>query len=88
MNKNEGGFFKMNMNMKFSKEELSALAALPDDALWCEIQRIAEGYGLKLPPKKPPHEDLEKLRSFARGERIPTAEMMRLVSKYRKEYGI
>ncbi len=76
------------MNMKFSKEEMEKLAALPDDKLWCEIQKIASGYGLKLPPRMPPHDDLEKLRAFARGDKIPTAEMMRLVSKYRKEYGI
>ncbi len=76
------------MNMKFSKDELERLAALPDEALWCEIQKIARGYGLSLPERMPPHQDLEKLRSFARGEKIPTAEMMRLVSKYRKEYGI
>ncbi len=78
----------MNMNKKFSKEDLDRLAALPDDKLWCEIQKIAQGYGLNLPPKQPPKEDLEKLRAFARGEKIPTSEMMRLVSKYRKEYGI
>ncbi len=78
----------MNMNKRFSKDELCALAALPDGELWCEIQKIANSYGLNLPPKMPPHEDLEKLRCFARGEKLPTAEMMRLVSKYRKEYGI
>ncbi len=76
------------MNMKFSREELLALASLPDDKLWCKIREIAKEYGLSLPDKMPPHEDLERLRSFARGEKIPTAEMMRLVSKYRREYGI
>ncbi len=76
------------MNIKFTKEELEALAALPDDKLWCEIQKIAKNYGLTLPQNQPPHNDLEKLRGFARGEKISTPEMMRLVNKYRKEYGI
>ena len=31
--------------MRFDREKLEALAALPDDKLWAEVVRIAESYG-------------------------------------------
>ena len=49
--------------MKFTNDELLALAALPDDKLWAEIEKIASSYGIKLPDKTPSHEELEKLKA-------------------------
>ncbi len=73
--------------MKFSREELEALAALPDDKLWAEIQKIAKSYGFALPEKTPTHEELEKLRKIALGSKISTPEAMMLINKYRKGLG-
>ena len=55
--------------MRFDREKLEALAALPDDKLWAEVVRIAESYGYSLPQKTPSHEDLEKMRAAARSMR-------------------
>ena len=70
--------------MKFSKEELLALAALPDDRLWEEVKRIAVSYGINLPQKAPSHEELEKLRSIATANKIPMGEAMTLINKYKR----
>lgn len=71
--------------MRFDREKLEALAALPDDKLWAEVVRIAESYGYSLPQKTPSHEDLEKMRAAARSERINLSEAMRLVNQYKKQ---
>lgn len=73
--------------MKFSKEELEALARLPDDKLWEEVKRIAAGYGINLPQKVPSHEELEKLRSIATANKIPMGEAMMLINKYKRGAG-
>lgn len=70
--------------MKFTNDELLALAALPDDKLWAEIEKIASSYGIKLPDKTPSHEELEKLRQIATCGKISMPEAMRLVNKYKK----
>ena len=70
--------------MKFTREELSALAALPDERLWGEIQKIASGYGINIPQKTPSHEELEKLRQIATAGKISMPEAMRLINKYKK----
>ena len=71
--------------MRFDREKLEALAALPDDQLWAEVVRIAESYGYSLPQKTPSHEDLEKMRAAARSERINLSEAMRLINQYKKQ---
>ena len=71
--------------MRFDREKLEALAALPDDKLWAEVVRIAESYGYSLPQKTPSHEDLEKMRAAARSERINLSEAMRLINQYKKQ---
>lgn len=71
--------------MRFDREKLEALAALPDDKLWAEVVRIAESYGYSLPQKTPSHEDLEKMRAATRSERINLSEAMRLVNQYKKQ---
>lgn len=73
--------------MKFTKEEIEKLAALPDDELWCQVQTIAKGYGLNLPNTQPSHTELEKLRSIATGGKISMPEAMMLINKYKKGMG-
>ncbi len=70
--------------MKFSHEEIEALAALPDDQLWAKVQSIAKTYGLTLPEKTPSHAELEKLRQIALGGKISMPEAMYLINKYKK----
>ena len=70
--------------MRFDKEKLEALASLPDDMLWAEIVRIADGFGYALPNETPSHEDLEKLRCAARTEKINVSEAMRYARQYKK----
>lgn len=73
--------------MKFNKEQLDALIALPDDALWAEIVRMARGYGFKLPEKTPEHSELEKLRDTARGAKVNVSDALKLLNNYRKQGG-
>lgn len=70
--------------MRFDKEKLEALAALPDDKLWSEVVRIAAGFGYSLPKETPPHAELEKMRSAARADKINVADAMRLVNQYKR----
>lgn len=73
--------------MKFTREEIERLAALPDDQLWCQVQTIAKGYGLNLPERQPSHAELEKLRGIACGGKISMPEAMMLINKYKKGMG-
>lgn len=70
--------------MNFSREELEALAALPDEELWAKVQTIAKTYGITLPSKTPSHAELEKLRQIAIGGRISMPEAMYLINKYKR----
>lgn len=72
--------------MKFNKEQLDALIAMPDDKLWSEIVRMAEGYGFSMPKETPPHAELERLRDTVRGSKINAGEAMRLLNNYRKKH--
>lgn len=71
--------------MRFDREKLEALASLPDDKLWAEVLKIADSYGYSLPRQTPSHEDLEKMRSVARSDKINVAEAMRLVKQYKRQ---
>ena len=70
--------------MRFDKEKLEALAAMPDDKLWAEVTRIASEFGYNLPKDTPPHKDLEKMREAVRGEKINLTDALRLVNKYKR----
>ena len=70
--------------MKFDKTRLMELAALPDEKLWEEIMRIAGTFGYSLPNQTPPHEELEKMRSMVRSDKINVTEAMRMVNRYKK----
>lgn len=71
--------------MKFNKEQLDALIALPDDKLWAEIVSKAKGYGFALPEKTPPHSELEKLRKTVNGSNIKVTDAIRLLKEYRSK---
>ena len=71
--------------MKFNKQQLDALIALPDDALWAEIVKMAKNYGFTMPEKTPEHSELEKLRNTARGANVNVTEALKMLNEYRKK---
>ena len=71
--------------MRFDREQLEALASMPDDKLWAEVVRIADSFGYSLPRETPPHSELEKMRSAARAEKINVSEALRLVNQYKRK---
>ena len=71
--------------MRFDKEKLEALAAMPDDQLWREVVGIAGKFGYSLPETTPPHTELEKMRNAVRAEKINVSEALRLVNQYKKK---
>lgn len=68
--------------MRFNKEQLDALVALPDDALWAQIVSMAKGYGFNLPTETPPHADLEKLRGAVNGSKINVTDAIKILKNY------
>jgi len=75
------------VDMKINKEQLAAMAVLPDDALWAQIVTIAKGYGFTLPTVTPPHEELEKLRGAVTGARLNVGDAMRILNNYKRGNG-
>lgn len=70
--------------MRFDKEKLEALAALPDDQLWAEILHIADSFGYSIPRDMPPHKELQKMRDAVSGGSINTIEAMRIVNRLKR----
>lgn len=70
--------------MRFNKSQLEQLAALPDDKLWEEVVKIAAGFGYSLPHTTPSHQELEKMRSIVRSDKINPSEALRMVNQYKK----
>jgi hypothetical protein len=70
--------------MRFDREKLEALAAMPDEKLWAEVVRIADMYGYSLPKETPSHANLEKMRDAVRSEKINVSEALKLVNQYKK----
>ena len=71
--------------MRFDRSKLEALAAMPDDQLWAEIVKIADGFGYALPRQTPPHSELEKMREAAMSQKINVSEALKIVNQYKKE---
>ena len=71
--------------MRFDRTRLEALAALPDDKLWAEVVKIADGFGYSLPKQTPPHSELEKMREAVRSEKINVSEALRVVNQYKRK---
>lgn len=69
--------------MRFDRNKLEAMAALPDDKLWAQIVEIARGYGFKLPDQTPSHEEMQKLREMALGSKINMTDAMKLLNQYK-----
>ena len=73
------------MPMKFDKEKLNELIALPDDKLWKTVVSMGKMHGFTLPEKTPAHDDLEKLRRIAKdGSRMNVGAAIKILSKYAK----
>ena len=70
--------------MRFDKAKLEVLAAMPDDQLWAEVVRIADGFGYALPKQTPSHIDLQKMRDAVKSEKINVSEALKLVNQYKK----
>jgi len=71
--------------MKFNKEKLEALAALPDDKMWEEIKKMASERGFELPSEAPPRETVERIRRAMTGaERISLTEAAKILKRYKK----
>lgn len=72
--------------MRVNKEKLEALASLPDEKMWEEIKKMADGRGFSLPNEVPPRETMERIRRAMTGaERLSLAEAARLMQKYKKK---
>lgn len=72
--------------MKVNKEKLEALAALPDEAMWREIKKIAGERGFELPRDVPPRETMERIRRAMSGaERISLAEAAKIMQSYKRK---
>ena len=70
--------------MKLNQDIVKRLQGLDDKALWQEIRKMAQGYGLKLPEATPAASDLCKVREALGVGEISTAEAMRLVNEYKR----
>lgn len=70
--------------MKINREQIEALAALPDEKLWSEIVKIASAHGFTLPVACPPHSELEKLRGAVLGNKINVGDALKILNNYRK----
>ena len=73
--------------MKINKEKLSALMKLSDDELWKEAKKLASAYGLNLPDKTPPKEQMDKLRGLVGGGKISALDALKLISEYKRSKG-
>lgn len=70
--------------MKLNQDIISRLQGLDDEALWREIRRMAEGYGLKLPDKTPTKDELKRVREALSIGEISATDAMRLVNEYKR----
>ena len=72
--------------MKFNKEKMEALAALPDREMWEEIRKIASERGFKLPDSAPPRKTMEKIRRAMMGaEKISLAEAAKIMQNFKRK---
>lgn len=71
--------------MRFDKEKLEAMLALPDEELWKTVVAIGKAHGFTLPEKSPPHDELDKLRKIAKdGSKMNVGAAMKILSRYVK----
>ena len=73
--------------MKIDKEKLDKLLSLPDDKLWAEIVKVGGKYGFTLPKDPPPKEQIDRLRSTVKGEKVNAQEAIRILGSIRKGNG-
>lgn len=73
--------------MKINKQQLAALAALPDEALWQEIVTMGAKHGIKIPTEPPSHEELLRLRGIISDpDKLRMSDAIRAVNDYKKKY--
>ena len=72
--------------MKLNQDIVKRLQGLDDKALWQEIRKMAEGYGLKLPDATPSAGELSKVREALGIGEISMGEAMRLVNEYKRRH--
>ena len=71
--------------MKIDKEKLAALAALPDDALWKEIRKIAGENKISLPEATPKKEEMAKIRSLLlNSDKINMFSAMKFINELKR----
>ena len=74
--------------MKIDKEKLTALTALPDNELWCEVRKIAKSYGFTLPESTPSECEMQKLRSAVSGElKLSMTDAVKMINDYKRRAG-
>ena len=73
--------------MKVDKEKLDRILSLPDKALWAEILKLSQAYGISLPCETPSKENLDMLRSTAKGNNVNMRDAMKVLSAIRKGDG-
>lgn len=73
--------------MRFDKQKLAALAALPDAELWAQIVQLGKEHGISIPPTPPPHAELERLRGvIGDPDKMRMSDAIRVVNDYKKKY--
>ena len=72
--------------MNINRDEMRAIAELPDGELWAFIGRIAKEHGYTLGELTPSPKDLERIRGALRGsETISLRDAARLLNTYKKK---
>ena len=69
--------------MKFDKEKLKILAALPDGELWNTLTAIGREKGLNIKASQPPADEMAKIRRALCGE-LGFREALMLINKYKR----
>ena len=70
--------------MRIDKDKLNALCSMPDDELWCEICKIAKGYGFTLPKSTPCESDMQKLRGAVGNGKINLGDAVKILNEYKR----
>ena len=77
-------FSQKEILMKLNKSITDRLKNLTDEELWCEIRKMAAGYGLALPDRPPSSTDLAKVRDALNIGEVNMNDAMRIVNEYKR----
>ena len=73
--------------MRIDKNKLSCMAVIKDDDLWRQIKSIASLYGISLPDKTPPGEELARVRAAFNGDKLNLNEAINAIKAYKGRNG-